>query len=154
MGQAIDLTGQKFGMLTVLERAGTSKDGKAMWRCRCDCGVEKDVSGKLLRNGNTKSCGCNRFKKGRRVERDLVGMKFGWWTVLEYAGTPDGKHSEWKCMCKCGKVKNVDEINLLKGVTTSCNCRKSAIEDGFAKHHMSIKKENSSKKQPEKIYGV
>ena len=63
MGKFIDLTGQKFGRLTAIER---TKDyifpcGTHMpqWRCECDCG-NKDVVvlGSSLRNGNTKSCGC------------------------------------------------------------------------------------------------
>lgn len=52
-----DITGQRFGMLTVLEYAKTV-NGSACWRCRCDCGITKVVSGHHLREGNTKSCGC------------------------------------------------------------------------------------------------
>lgn len=37
MGKFIDLTGMKFGRLTVIERAG-SKNGCAAWKCRCECG--------------------------------------------------------------------------------------------------------------------
>lgn len=57
MGKLIDLTGQKFGRLTVVSRAGT-KDGHAAWRCRCDCDNESVVNGKYLRFGLTQSCGC------------------------------------------------------------------------------------------------
>lgn len=38
MSKLIDMTGQKIGRLLVLERAENDKDGKAMWKCRCDCG--------------------------------------------------------------------------------------------------------------------
>lgn len=58
MSKLIDLTGQRFGRLTVIEYAGTDKGGKARWRCRCDCGKETIVIGKNLRSGRTKSCGC------------------------------------------------------------------------------------------------
>lgn len=57
MTRLIDITGQTFGRLTVLERAG-SRDRKALWRCRCSCGQDAIVIGKLLRSGHTKSCGC------------------------------------------------------------------------------------------------
>lgn len=50
-----DLTGQKFGQLIVLQRAG-DRGGRATWRCRCDCGKEVVVLGCNLRSGNTKSC--------------------------------------------------------------------------------------------------
>lgn len=58
-GNFIDMTGKKFGRLTVQyvsERTG--KLGQVYWHCVCDCGGEKDVLGASLRNGSTKSCGC------------------------------------------------------------------------------------------------
>lgn len=59
----IDMTGQHYGRYTVLEYIGQNKDHKAVWKCRCECGTIKNVSGKDLRSGNTKSCGCyNRDK--------------------------------------------------------------------------------------------
>ena len=57
MAELIDLTGQRFGRLTVIEKAGPSQSG-TKWVCRCDCGNEVRVSGKYLRNGQTSSCGC------------------------------------------------------------------------------------------------
>lgn len=59
MGTLIDLTGQRFGHLTVVERVGSDKWGVAIWRCKCDCGAEVVVSGGKLRRGHTKSCGCS-----------------------------------------------------------------------------------------------
>lgn len=53
----IDITGRKFGKLSVIERCGT-KHGQIVWLCKCDCGNEKIVSGHNLRSGRTKSCGC------------------------------------------------------------------------------------------------
>ena len=41
MAQSNNLIGQKFGKLTVIERAENNKQGKAMWKCRCDCGKVK-----------------------------------------------------------------------------------------------------------------
>lgn len=55
--RVIDLTGQRFGRLVVLERAENLK-GKAAWKCKCDCGKELIVSSNNLRRGNTASCGC------------------------------------------------------------------------------------------------
>lgn len=59
----IDLTGKKFGKLTVVERAGSTNHGAAKWRCVCECGNETVVIGDELRKGNTRSCGCLRKKK-------------------------------------------------------------------------------------------
>ena len=57
-----DLAGEKIGRWTVLERAKDhiQPNGSrvAMWKCRCDCGTERDVSHAGLTNGRTHSCGC------------------------------------------------------------------------------------------------
>lgn len=67
MGKFKDLTGQKFGMLTVVERAETtiSDSGRkrTMWKCRCDCGNEFNVVADSLTGGKQISCGCYRKKK-------------------------------------------------------------------------------------------
>lgn len=54
----IDLTGQKFNRLTILEYKGASK-----WLCKCDCGKEIIVASNNLKNGHTKSCGCLKIEK-------------------------------------------------------------------------------------------
>lgn len=60
MGKFEDLTGQKFNMLTVISRGENTKDNKARWWCKCDCGNPelKLVYARYLKNGKTKSCGC------------------------------------------------------------------------------------------------
>lgn len=58
MGRFIDLTNKKFGRLLVIERSRNDKQGKPMWRCRCDCGSEITVRGAALSQGHTVSCGC------------------------------------------------------------------------------------------------
>lgn len=60
MRKVKSLIGQKFGRLTVLERAENSKSGQIMWKCICSC-PDKTVcvvSGGHLKNGHTNSCGC------------------------------------------------------------------------------------------------
>ena len=57
-----DLTGKKFGRLTVLYQTDdyVKPNGKteSMWHCKCKCGNELDIIGYCLNNGHTKSCGC------------------------------------------------------------------------------------------------
>lgn len=66
-----DLTGQKFGRLTVLERAPNYITPKGIqrsnWKCQCDCGKIVTVIGTHLRNGNTKSCGCLQKEKAKQL---------------------------------------------------------------------------------------
>ena len=55
--KTVDLLGQRFGRLVVTEYAG-SRNGRAVWRCKCDCGNEVDVFSSYLKTGDTQSCGC------------------------------------------------------------------------------------------------
>lgn len=62
MPLAQDITGQKFGMLTVLSLRGRNSKREAIYLCRCECGKEKAVRMANLRNGHTQSCGCLKGK--------------------------------------------------------------------------------------------
>ena len=53
-----NLVGQKFGKLTVIERAGSTKNDNATWLCKCDCGGQTVAMGTSLKRGETISCGC------------------------------------------------------------------------------------------------
>ena len=98
----IDLTGQRFGRLTVI-RYDHSEHSGAHWLCKCDCGKEKVAAGYSLRSGNTKSCGClnsdasrAKLEKARealkaRPRKDLTGQRFGRLVVLGLADVPDRK---------------------------------------------------------------
>lgn len=57
MPKIIDLTGQRFGLLTVVRR-DRLPSGVAAWLCKCDCGGERVVRGGHLTEGAIKSCGC------------------------------------------------------------------------------------------------
>lgn len=60
----LDLTGQRFGRLTVLEPAANIGPRTA-WRCRCDCGEETTVITQRLRSGRQTSCGCDKEHFGK-----------------------------------------------------------------------------------------
>jgi len=57
MGAKVDLVGETFRRLLVLEDIGR-KHGKILWKCVCSCGNTVNVTGNALRRENTKSCGC------------------------------------------------------------------------------------------------
>lgn len=64
MGRFVDLTGERYGKLTVIEYAGRKRDNKgrtkSIWKCKCDCGnyTECSIGDLRSRNKPTKSCGC------------------------------------------------------------------------------------------------
>ena len=58
MGNFIDLTGQKFGRLTVIRKAENPSEAHIKWLCECECGNFITTRGSNLRRGITRSCGC------------------------------------------------------------------------------------------------
>lgn len=102
-----DRTNIRYGKLVALEYLGQSK-----WKCKCDCGNEKIVSGGHLETGHTKSCGCYRPPR-----IDLTNQRFGRLIAIEYNG-----NSKWKCKCDCGNEVLVETNNLRTGNTKSCGC--------------------------------
>lgn len=105
-----DLTGQKFGMLTVEKYVGKQK-----WECLCECGNRTIVLAANLKKGHTKSCGCLK-------EKNLVGKKIGLLTVVSVAEKDERNIKLYNCKCDCGNecVKRSDI--LLRGDANSCGC--------------------------------
>ncbi len=76
-----DLTGQRFGRLTVMEFV-PMESPHSYWQCMCDCGNKTIARGTHLQSGNVTSCGCisiqRRYKHGKsqsRIYKIWVGMK-------------------------------------------------------------------------------
>ena len=140
MGNPVDLIGMKFNRLTVINRAASSKDGRARWLCRCDCGNERIILGKSLRNGHTQSCGClNKELTSKNSFIDRTGERFGRLTVLsradDYIANNGKHHVRWNCICDCGKTTVVDVVQLVGCKTKSCGCLKEeTLSNGNLKH--------------------
>ena len=62
MAQAENLTGCRFGGLTVLQRA-ENRHGRTCWLCRCDCGNTHVAAARDLKAGKVTSCGCRRWQQ-------------------------------------------------------------------------------------------
>lgn len=130
MGKFIDLTGQRFGTLTVIKRVENDIHNKAQWLCKCDCGAEKICLGTRLKRGITKNCGkpeCRPFAP----REDLTGQKFNKLLVLELAQeetlkrrqeNPNKKFLYWKCQCECGNIVYVHTADLKASKVKSCGC--------------------------------
>lgn len=121
-----NLIGQKFGRLTVISQ---DTNYPRYWYCVCECGsnVIKKVDEQNLLKGATQSCGCLHKEKVRKaLLKDLIGKKFGRWTVLDLDEklTKEKHNSYWICKCDCGTIKSVDGESLKNGVSTSCGCFK------------------------------
>lgn len=99
----IDLSGQTFRDWLVLEQAGNTKVGGAIWLCRCTCGVQATVRGADLRAGKSTSCGHAKAKPAREKPPAKLA-----------AGGESGtrlyriwQHMKWRCYNeRCPGYKN------------------------------------------------
>lgn len=111
----MDITGRRYGKLVALYPTGEINSvGAAIWKCRCDCGNEVDVSVAMLNKGNNKSCGCLKEKSKRQV-RDRLHVV-------------DGTCIEWLK----GREKRSDNTSGFRGVFKKKN-GKYTVSIGFKK---------------------
>lgn len=84
----LNLEGQRFGRLTVVERVPVEK-GKSRFVCVCDCGKQTIAVGQDIKSGNTTSCGCvkkaigltSNLKHGQSKEANKTGAYRSWTTM-------------------------------------------------------------------------
>lgn len=122
-----DLTGQKFGLLTVLHRDQKSTTKKTRWICQCECGNIVSVLGDSLRSHKTQSCGCSI----RKLIYDLSGQRFGYLEVIEPIQNSRIKSNEtrWRCLChNCGRIVEVSSY-WLRHSDPYGHCKCTRFED-------------------------
>ena len=124
MSRAKDLTGMRFGRLTVIGRV-PSKSRHARWKCLCDCGNYTEALSNNLRSGTKVSCGCAAHKGSYGISpsnyNDLTGKRFGRLVVIKRI-SPVGCKVRWLCHCDCGTEKDIAAYELTSGNTKSCGC--------------------------------
>jgi hypothetical protein len=119
----VDLTGQKFGLITVINLFGKNKSNVISWNVSCECGILKQMTtGNLLRSSRLKSCGC--IKPGRIPPLKLINERVGRLTIISY--TPASKklatRGTFDVICDCGKKKKIEASSIIKRATNSCGC--------------------------------
>lgn len=129
MGNFIDITGKKFGNWLVIKKDENNLKKNIHWICQCDCGTIRSVSGTSLRGGISVSCGCMKDKKTsertKKAVDDLVGKRFGSWTVLKLDLSNDKsskRGARWICQCDCGTIRSVLGYSMKYGRSLSCGC--------------------------------
>lgn len=131
---SLNLLGQTFNRLTVIEKTDKRKSGMIVWRCKCDCGNEIEVPTSYLTSGDTSSCGC--YLKERINETHalkLDNQRFGRLVAIEPTDERYDKNIVWKCKCDCGNTVYVSAHNLSSGATMSCGCLRSKGEEKISK---------------------
>jgi len=154
----INLTGERFGKLTVKERTDPPlniKEKRVYWTCICDCGNIATVPTKYLRDGQSRSCGClkrDQFKQqvmklGQKAqEKDHTNQKFGLLTAIKIISHNPIK---WLCKCNCGNEKIATSTSLQSGHTTSCGCKTHGKGHCFYNPMLSDEDRQNKRKLPE-----
>lgn len=112
-----NLIGKKFGKLTVIGEPFLI-NGRSHSLCKCECGNEKKINQRNLKNGNTKSCGCLNHTYKLKA-KDFVGQKFGKLTVIGES-EKIGKFYYALCKCECGNEKKIRTQSLITGESKTC----------------------------------
>lgn len=122
-----DLTGKRFGKLTVLERTEQKnpKNRSFLWKCRCDCGNICLKPTNELNSGFAKSCGCT-----WRASTIQAGRRYGRLTAIEPTEKRNNKAIVWICRCDCGNSIEVRATLLQSGQVASCGCMKAEADKG------------------------
>lgn len=120
MPKVLDLTGQRFGKLTVLERLEGRLNGSFVWRCRCDCGAVFTKEARCIKRNHARCPDCPRI--------DFTGHVISRLTVLREVPAPTGKRGRhFLCACSCGKEVVYSALILTVGSVRSCGCRKAEL---------------------------
>lgn len=132
MSKLIDLTGQTFGYWKVLQRGENTKNGQAMWLCKCTKCNEtvKLVRGRHLRSGRSKACtSCRQKSMVKATTKDETGKIYGYLKVNRKATEEEKPRQDrtgvyWNCTClNCGNENVIVFGDYLRnGDTKSCGC--------------------------------
>jgi len=124
LGKRKDLTGQKFGHLTVIEMLyDYEKSGKkrTVCRCICDCGNEKIADPWHIQNRPNASCGCMvKYYRALHNRTNEIGNKYGRLLItgIDYSVKP----SVAICKCDCGNIIRRNKAEVVCGDIQSCGC--------------------------------
>lgn len=122
-----NLTGQKFGLLTVIEDDGTrDKFGAIMWLCKCDCGAEVHIRSRRLIKGHILTCGWGCGIAHPPVQLYQIGDIVGMAKILDvdilYSKKKGNRTPIYLCECiHCGKKFKITQSCLR--IKKSCVCR-------------------------------
>lgn len=99
MGTKINLEGQTFGKLKVINQGSPDIHGNVNWLCLCECGNEVSVRGYSLKSGHTKSCGC--YKK--EMSKKRITKKNTTHGLSKSSLYGIYHHMKERCLCKTNK---------------------------------------------------
>lgn len=111
--------GDKCGLLQVVSFYGYDKHGHKKWNCECECGNKKVLVGHVLKNGNTRSCGCLRYNPLKRKCKNPFGISMKNEIIASYKCGAKNRKLDFK-------LTDEDLDILFQGNCTYCNCPPSS----------------------------
>lgn len=114
--------GDKFGRWTVIRQAeASSKDGRKMAECKCECGVVRNVILKNLYSGGSISCGCYKNEVQHVLGlKNEIGNRYGSVTVIGESNNRIDNRATWVVKCDCGEVFLMSGKQLRKNKFPGC----------------------------------
>ena len=107
--QAKDLTGMRFGRLTVIKREYNKSGTNARWLCKCDCGKEVIVRSHHLTMGKQQSCGCLVVEMHTTHGQSRTRLYAIWSCMKQICGSPNNPNYKYygaKGISVCSEWKN------------------------------------------------
>ena len=137
-----ELTGRRFGHLTVVKKCVGLQDGYSAWLCRCDCGRNTVVSTRNLTARRTTHCGCGSpdTQPVLSPSPDKTGRRYGALIALHPAGKTDRGTQLWECKCDCGNLVTVAAMQLQKRIVKDCGCGSGHSEKTRYRNIAGVKK--------------
>ena len=138
----INLTGKRFGKLLVIKDTGLRSNKRPLYECQCDCGNIKNINGKYLLSGDTKSCGCLVSSRPSHNNDSVGEITLSFWTPIirqaERRNIPFEVTREyaWNLYLRQGKLCAMSGVPI---------CFSSNIRDQRGKQTASLDRIDSSK---------
>lgn len=135
---AIDLSGQTFGHLTVISGPHLLKEGQEyFWECECMCGSKVSVRSTLLRKRGKTDCGCGGIdRRGQKVGNFVIECRG--------PGETSCKTTNWIARCsECGHVSSfknhkVRDYNGKCNGKFECECQKMSSESNMMSENFGL----------------
>ena len=137
MPEIKDLTGQKFGRLTAVQKSPVLLAGRVAWICKCECGNDITTSSNSLKSGKTNSCGC--IKKEIAASKALEAGRARGKQLLKHNGHNERLYKVWKGMrSRCNNPHNTSYADYGERGIQVCeewndysNFRNWALNNGY-----------------------